>query len=123
MLSPIGEPLAMLPPRVPVWRTGGPAKRRAISTQPGSRATSAAKASARLAAAPITMPPSGLRVMACSSGTAPSHSRSPGSRRALVMDRPRSVAPATRRASGAASRAAASSARLRGARKRRPPAR
>jgi hypothetical protein len=53
--SPIGEPLATLPPSVPELRTGRPAKRLAKVLSCGRSATSAAKASVSVTAAPMAM--------------------------------------------------------------------
>ena len=53
--SPIGEPLATLPPRVPELRTGRPANRLAKVFSCGHCATSVAKASVSVAAAPMAM--------------------------------------------------------------------
>ena len=70
MASPMGEPLATLPPRVPALRTGREAKRRARPAQAGAKVVSAAKASVRLAPAPMNRPDASLR-MAFSASTAP----------------------------------------------------
>ena len=51
--SPIGEPLATLPPSVPAWRIGGDAKRRKTSARLGTRSTSAVHAASSDAPAPM----------------------------------------------------------------------
>ena len=55
MLSPIGEPLATLPPSVPDWRTGQPAKRSPKGAITGRSAASASNASCKFTAAPMAM--------------------------------------------------------------------
>ena len=52
MESPMGEPLATLPPKVPELRTGNPAKRCAKLCSWGRSSTKAAKASVKVTAAP-----------------------------------------------------------------------
>ena len=52
--SPIGEPLATLPPSVPLLRIGTDAKRTQASCSSGHAASSAAKASVSVTAAPIS---------------------------------------------------------------------
>ena len=68
--SPIGEPLAMLPTRVPELQTGGDAKRCATSASAGRCATIAGQALDSGTAAPMCRPPASA-VMRCSSGTSP----------------------------------------------------
>ena len=68
--SPIGEPLATLPPIVPALRIGGDAKRSQTSVSVGQRATSARQASSSEAPAPIESTPSALS-MRFSSATSP----------------------------------------------------
>ena len=55
MESPMGEPLATLPPRVPALRTGSPAKRWLKSCNWGRSLTKAAKAWVNETAAPMAM--------------------------------------------------------------------
>ena len=118
--SPIGEPLATLPPSVPELRIGTEAKRSQASCSSGHSRSSAAKASASVAAAPISSASSSSAIRA-SASTAPTWTRSPSGRCCLVTHRPTSVAPATIRASGRAATIAASSSTVRGAKKRWPP--
>ena len=51
--SPIGEPLATLPPIVPALRIGGDAKRSHTSVSSGTRRASAAHAASSEAPAPM----------------------------------------------------------------------
>ena len=70
----MGEPLAMLPPKVPALRTGGEAKRSHISRKGGTACASAPQADSSVAAAPIHRPgwPSKASARICvSSATAP----------------------------------------------------
>ena len=69
-LSPMGEPLATLPPIVPAWRTGGPAKRSQASFSVGQCTASADQASSSVAPAPMCSRPSAT-AMRFSSSTSP----------------------------------------------------
>jgi hypothetical protein len=112
--SPMGEPLATLPPIVPAWRTGGDAKRSHSSVSGGQCCASAPQAASSDAAAPMCSAPS-AGSMRCSSGTRPMSISSGSSRSCLLTHRPMSVAPASTRAWGRVARSVAKSASERGA--------
>ena len=99
MESPMGEPLATLPPRVPELRTGRPAKRLAKVLSCGRSATSAAKASVSVTAAPMAMW-CGYVSTRRSSSTWVTSSTWPNCMCILVTHSPASVQPATSCASG-----------------------
>ncbi len=68
--SPIGEPLAMFPHKVPLLQMGGEAKRRAISPSCGNSPSKTSKASVKVTAAPISRY-SSVPVISPSSATLP----------------------------------------------------
>ena len=116
--SPIGEPLAILPPTVPEARTWAEPKRRINSPRSGSSRASAGCARAWLTMAPMARPASPSS-SAASSLTRPSQMIFSISRSDLVSHRPTSVEPASSVASGWAAQSASSEARFAGAAKKR----
>src|SRR6218665_1670285 len=114
MESPIGEPLATLPPSVPELRTGSAANRVAKQCSWGHCAVSAANASVSVTAAPIAMC-SGCCTICCNGAARVTSINCAYCRCCRVIHSPTSVAPATICAPANAARAASKSGTVVGA--------